>query len=73
MLPKVNVIKKDEKDKFVITLGEFLVHDIEFDTKKAAENHIKLFYTLTNFDEQVICAMILKIIKLQNEIKNEEK
>lgn len=73
MLPKVNAIKKGETDKFVITLGEFLVTNKEFDTKKDAENYIKLSYTLTKFDEQVICAIILKITELHNQIKNKEK
>lgn len=73
MLPKINAVKKGEDDKFVITLGEFLVDNKEFDTREEAEHYIAESYTLTEFDEQVICAIVLKVTQLHNQIKNEEK
>lgn len=73
MLPKINAVKKNENDKFVITLGEFLVSDKEFETKEEAENYIAESYNFTEFEEQVICAIVLKVNLLNEQIKEDEK
>lgn len=73
MLPKVNAIKEGEDTKFIITLGEFSVNNEKFETQEDAERYIAENYNFTKLEEQVICATMLKIIEINNQLKNKEK
>ena len=74
---KVTCIKEGEDDKFILTVGQYNVTPIVFDTKAQAETFLNTKFKLTNFDLSIIGAMCKRINEL-NELdnqhsKNEEK
>lgn len=74
---KVTCIKEGEDDKFILTVGQYNVTPIIFDTKAQAETFLNTKFKLTNFDLSIIGAMCKRINEL-NELdnqhsKNEEK
>lgn len=74
---KVTCIKEGEDDKFILTVGQYNVTPIVFDTKAQAETFLNTKFKLTNFDLAIIGAMCKRINEL-NELdnqhsKNEEK
>ncbi len=74
---KVSCIKEGEEDKFILTVGQYSVTPIVFDTKEQAETFLDTKFKLTNFDLAIIGAMCQRLneINKQNEStsKNEEK
>lgn len=74
---KVRTIKEDEEDKFILTVGEYAVAPLVFNTQKEAEQYLKDNFKLTNLDLSIIGAMCQKLNQLykQDELnsKNEEK
>lgn len=74
---KVSCVKKDEEDKFILTVGQYNVTPIVFDTREQAKTFLETKFKLTNFDLAIIGAMCQRLNEL-NELnkstsKNEEK
>ena len=71
---KVRAFKENEQDKFTLTVGEYLVSPLVFDTQEQAELFLKLNFKLTNLDLSIIGAMCQKLNELINQQpKNETK
>ena len=74
---KVTCIKQGEEDKFILTVGQYSVTPIVFDTREQAETFLDTKFKLTNFDLAIIGAMCQRLneISEQNKStsKNEEK
>lgn len=74
---KVSCIKDGEDDKFILTVGQYNVTPIVFETQEQAETFLETKFKLTNFDLAVIGAMCKRLNEI-NELdksnsKNEEK
>lgn len=71
---KVSCVKENEEDKFILTVGQYNVTPIIFDTQEQAETFLSTKFKLTNFDLAIIGAMCQRINELSKEqLKNEEK
>lgn len=74
---KVTCIKEGEEDKFILTVGQYSVTPIVFDTREQAETFLETKFKLTNFDLSIIGAMCQRLNELSKEnksnSKNEEK
>lgn len=71
---KVTCIKEGEEDKFILTVGQYNVTPIVFDTREQAETFLDTKFKLTNFDLSIIGAMCQRINELDKQhSKNEEK
>jgi hypothetical protein len=71
---KVTCVKEGEEDKFILTVGQYSVTPIVFDTEEQAETFLETKFKLTNFDLAIIGAMCQRINELNKEqLKNEEK
>ena len=66
---KVTCIKQGEEDKFILTVGQYAVTPIVFDTQEQAETFLATKFKLTNFDLSIIGAMCQRL----NEINKQEK
>lgn len=76
-LVKVSCVKDGEDDKFILTVGQYNVSPLVFDTQEQAQTFLEEKLKLTNLDLSIIAAMcqrLLEINKLENSnSKNEEK
>lgn len=71
---KVRAFKENEQDKFTLTVGEYIVSPLVFDTQEQAEMFLKLNFKLTNLDLSIIGATCQKLNELSNQqLKNETK
>lgn len=71
---KVTCVKQGEEDKFILTVGQYSVTPIVFDTQEQAETFLDTKFKLTNFDLSIIGAMCQRLNELNNQqLKNEEK
>ena len=71
---KVSAIKENEQDKFTLTVGEYIVSPLVFDTQEQAESFLKLNFKFTNLDLSIIGAMCQKLNNLYNQqLKQQEK
>lgn len=74
---KVRAIKKNEEDKFILTVGNYAVAPIEFDSLEEAEQYLETNFNLTNLDLSIIGAMCQRLSDIQKQdnsnSKNEEK
>lgn len=71
---KVTCVKQGEDDKFILTVGQYSVTPIVFDTREQAEAFLDTKFKLTNFDLSIIGAMCQRLNELNNQqLKNEEK
>lgn len=74
---KVTCIKQGEEDKFILTVGQYSVTPIIFDTQEQAETFLETKFKLTNFDLAIIGAMCQRLNELSEQdklnSKNEEK
>lgn len=71
---KVTCVKEGEDDKFILTVGQYNVTPIIFDTREQAETFLNTKFKLTNFDLAIIGAMCQRINELDKQYsKNEEK
>lgn len=71
---QVRAMRKGEEDKFVFTVGEYIVTPHVFDTQEEAMNYLNEHFKLTNMDLAIIGAMCQKLNELNNQhLKNEEK
>lgn len=74
---KVTCVKEGEEDKFILTVGQYSVTPIVFDTREQAETFLDTKFKLTNFDLSIIGAMCQRLNELNEQnksnSKNEEK
>lgn len=74
---KVSCVKDGEDDKFILTVGQYNVSPILFDTQEQAQTFLDTKFKLTNFDLTIIgaiCQRILEINQLDDSnLKNDEK
>lgn len=66
---KVTCVKEGEEDKFILTVGQYSVTPIVFDTQEQAKTFLETKFKLTNFDLAIIGAMCQRL----NEINEQEK
>ena len=75
---RVQAIKVNEEDKFILSLGKYNVSPVTFDSQKEAEDFLAEHFKFNNFELSIIGAMCsqLRELETQNELqnfKNEEK
>lgn len=74
---KVTCVKEGEEDKYILTVGQYSVTPIIFDTQEQAQTFLETKFKLTNFDLSVIGAMCQRLNELNEQnksnSKNEEK
>ena len=61
---KVSCFKNGEEDKFILTVGQYNVTPIVFDTREQAQTFLDTKFKLTNFDLAVIGALCRRINEL---------
>ena len=61
---KVSCFKNGEEDKFILTVGQYNVTPIVFDTQEQAQTFLDTKFKLTNFDLAVIGALCRRINEL---------
>lgn len=71
---KVSCIKEGEDDKFFLSLGQYNVAPLLFDSQEEATQFLKENFKLTNLDLSIIGAMCQRLSEIREEqFKNEEK
>ena len=71
---QVRAMRNGEEDKFVFTVGEYIVTPHVFNTQEEAMKYLDENFKLTNMDLAIIGAMCQKLNELNNQqTKNEEK
>lgn len=71
---QVRAMRKGEEDKFIFTVGEYVVTPHVFDTQEEAMEYLNEHFKLTNMDLAIIGAMCQKLNELnKQQSKNEEK
>ena len=71
---KVTCVKEGEEDRFILTVGQYNVTPIVFDTQEQAQTFLGTKFKLTNLDLAIIGAMCQRVNELSKEqFKNEEK
>ena len=71
---KVRAIRSGEEDKFVFTVGEYVVTPHVFDTQEEATEYLNEHFKLTNMDLTIIGAMCQRLNELyKQQTKKEEK
>lgn len=70
---KVSCVKKGEEDKFILTVGQYNVTPIEFDTQEQAQTFLETKFKLTNFDLAIIGAMCQRVNELHEQDKSNSK
>jgi hypothetical protein len=71
----VRAIKQGEEDKFILTLGQYNVSPMTFDSQKEAEDFLTEHFKFNNFELSIIGAMcsLLRDLEIQDELKNSKK
>ena len=71
---KVRAIRSGEEDKFVFTVGEYVVTPHVFDTQEEATEYLNEHFKLTKMDLTIIGAMCQRLNELyKQQTKKEEK
>lgn len=71
---KVTCVKEGEEDKYILTVGQYNVTPIVFDTQEQAQTFLETKFKLTNFDLTIIGAMCQRLNELSNQqLNNEQK
>lgn len=70
---KVACVKQGEEDKFILTVGQYSVTPIVFDTREQAETFLETKFKLTNFDLAIIGAMCQRLNELSEQNKTNPK
>ena len=74
---KVTCIKQGEEDKYILTVGQYNVTPIVFDTQEQAQTFLEIKFKLTNLDLAIIGAMCQRLNEINEQdksnSKNEEK
>lgn len=66
---QVRAMRRGEEDKFVFTVGEYVVTPHVFDTQEEAMKYLDEKFKLTNMDLAIIGAMCQRL----NEINNQQR
>lgn len=61
---KVTCVKEGEEDKFILTVGQYSVTPIVFDTQEQAQTFLDTKFKLTNFDLSIIGAMCQRLSEI---------
>lgn len=69
---QIRAIKKGEEDKFILTLGNYDVSPVVFDTQKEAEEFLKENFKFNNFELNIIGAMCSQLNKLEKQMLNNQ-
>lgn len=67
---KARAFKENEEDKFTLTVGEYIVSPLVFNTQEEAEQYLEENFSLTNLDLSIVGAMCQK---LNNLYKNQQQ
>lgn len=71
---QVRAMRRGEEDKFVFTVGEYVVTPHVFDSQEEAVKYLDEHFKLTNMDLAIIGAMCQKLNDINNQQpKNKEK
>lgn len=71
---KVTCVKRGEEDKFILTVGQYSVTPIVFDTQEEAETFLETKFKLTNLDLSIIGAMCQRLNEINNQqLKNKRR
>lgn len=71
---QVRAMRRGEEDKFVFTVGEYVVTPHVFDTQEEAMKYLDENFKLTNMDLAIIGAMCQRLNEINNQQpKNEGK
>ena len=70
---QVRAMRNGEEDKFVFTVGEYVVTPHVYDNQEEATNYLNEHFKLTNMDLAIIGAMCQRLNEINNQLKNEEK
>lgn len=74
---QVRAMRRGEEDKFVFTVGEYIVTPHVFDTQEEAMKYLDENFKLTNMDLAIIGAMCQRLKEINESenstFKNEEK
>lgn len=70
---KVTCVKQGEEDKFILTVGQYSVTPIVFDTQEQAETFLETKFKLTNFDLSIIGAMCQRLNEINEKDKSNSK
>lgn len=71
---QVRAIRNGEEDKFVFTVGEYVVTPHVFDSQEEAIKYLDEHFKLTNMDLAIIGAMCQKLNELnKQQSKNKKK
>lgn len=71
---QVRAVRRGEEDKFVFTVGEYVVTPHVFDTQEEAINYLNEHFKLTNMDLAIIGAMCQRLNELnKQQLKNKVK
>ena len=60
-------VKDGEDDKFVLTVGQYSVAPLVFDSQEEAEQYLRDNVKLTNLDLTIIGAMCQRLNEINNE------
>lgn len=69
---QVRAIKKGEEDKFILTLGNYDVSPVVFDSQKEAEEFLEEHFKFNNFELNIIGAMCSQLNKLEKQMSNNQ-
>lgn len=71
---KISCIKDGEDDKYILTVGQYNVAPLLFDSQEEAEEFLEKNFKLTNLDLSIIGAMCQRLNEINTQqLKNEEK
>lgn len=71
---QVRAIRRGEEDKFVFTVGEYVVTPHVFDNQEEAIEYLNEHFKLTNMDLAIIGAMCQRLNELnEQQSKNKKK
>lgn len=71
---QVRAMRNGEEDKFIFTVGEYVVTPHEFDSQEEAIKYLNEHFKLTNMDLAIIGAMCQRLNEINNQqLNNEEK
>ena len=64
---KVSCVKEGEDDKYILTVGQYNVSPLMFDSQEEAEQYLRDNVRMTNLDFAIIGAMCQRLNELNNE------
>lgn len=71
---QVRAMRRGEEDKFVFTVGEYVVTPHVFDSQEEAMKYLDEHFKLTNMDLAIIGAMCQRLNEINNQqVKNKKK